>query len=64
MKKKRRNFNALKRVTMVEKLDPEELVSFKQLLMANSIQVDTLSQLLVEKGIITNEEFFSKLKEV
>jgi hypothetical protein len=25
---------------MVEKLDPEELVSFKELLMANSIQID------------------------
>ncbi len=25
---------------MAEKLDPEELVSFKELLMANSIQID------------------------
>jgi len=49
---------------MAEKLDPKELVSFKELLMANSIQVDTLTQLLIEKGFITNEEFFSKLKQV
>jgi len=49
---------------MAEKLDPKELVGFKELLMANSIQVDAISQLLVEKGIITNEEFFLKLKEV
>ena len=49
---------------MAEKLDPEELVSFKELLMANSIQIDAVAQLLIEKGIITNEEFFSKLKQV
>ncbi|MFC1535191.1 hypothetical protein ACFL7M_17720 [Thermodesulfobacteriota bacterium] len=49
---------------MAEKLDDKELVSFKELLMANSIQVDTLSQLLIEKGIISEEEFFSKLKQV
>ena len=49
---------------MAQKLDPKELVSFKELLMANSTQVDALTQVLIEKGIITNEEFFSKLKQV
>jgi hypothetical protein len=49
---------------MAEKLDPEELVSLKKLLMANSIQVDVLAQLLIEKGIITQDEFFDKLKHV
>ena len=49
---------------MAEKLDPKELVSFKELLTANSIQVDALTQLLVEKGIITEQEFFSRLKQV
>ena len=49
---------------MVEKLDPKEIVSFKELLMANSIQVDAIAQLLIEKGIITKEEFFTKLKQV
>ena len=44
---------------MAEKLDPEELVKFKELLMANSIQVDAIAQLLIEKGIITEEEFFT-----
>ena len=38
---------------MAEKLDPKELVTFKELLTANAIQVDALTQLLVEKGIIT-----------
>jgi hypothetical protein len=49
---------------MAEMLDPEELVSFRELLTANSIVVDTLTKLLMEKGIITNEEFFTKLKQV
>ena len=49
---------------MAEKLDPKEIVSFKELLMANSMQVDALAQLLIEKGVITEEEFFSKLKDV
>ena len=49
---------------MAEKLDPSELVSFKELLMANSIQVDALAQLMIEKGIITQEEFFIKLKQI
>ena len=49
---------------MAEKLDPNELVSFKELLMANSIQVDTLAQLLIEKGLITKDEFFITLKKV
>jgi rubrerythrin len=38
---------------MAKKLDPIELVSFKELLMANSIMADALVQLLIDKGIIT-----------
>ncbi len=49
---------------MTEKLDDKDLVTFEELLIANTIQVDTLSQLLVEKGIFTEEEFFIKLKQV
>jgi hypothetical protein len=32
---------------MAQKLDDNELVSFKELLLANSMQVDTLAQLLI-----------------
>ena len=49
---------------MAEKLDPSELVSFKELLMANSMQVDAITQLLIEKGIFTEEESFDMLKHV
>ena len=49
---------------MAEKLNEKELVTFKELLMANSIQVDALAQLLIEKGIFTEQEFFARLKQV
>ena len=44
---------------MGQKLGDKELVSFKELLLANSIQVDALAQLLIEKGVITEETFYS-----
>jgi hypothetical protein len=49
---------------MPEKIDPKELVRIQEVLMANSIMLETLTQLLMEKGIISNEEFFTKLKQV
>lgn len=49
---------------MTEQLDPKELVSFKELLMANSIQIDAPVQLFIEKGFFTEVEYFSKLKRV
>lgn len=49
---------------MAQALDPSELVTFKELLITNSIQVDTLTQLLIDKGIITYDEFRTKLKHV
>jgi hypothetical protein len=49
---------------MAKQLDSNEIVSFKELLMANSIQVDAAVQLLIEKGFFTEQEFFSKLKQV
>jgi hypothetical protein len=49
---------------MAEKLDDSELVNFKELLMTNNYQTDALTQLLIEKGIITEQEFYLKLKQV
>jgi hypothetical protein len=49
---------------MAEKFDPEERVRFQEVLLANSIMIETLTQLLMEKGMISNEEFFAKLKKV
>jgi hypothetical protein len=49
---------------MAKQLDPKELARVQELLMANSMLVESLTQLLMEKGIISNEEFFTKLKQV
>jgi len=48
---------------MAEKLDDKEIVSYEELLMANVIQTDTVAQLLIEKNIFTEQEFFTKLKQ-
>lgn len=53
-----------KRELWPKNLIQKNLVSFKELLMANSIQMDALAQLLIEKGVITTDEFFNKLKQV
>jgi len=56
---------------MAEKLDQSELGKFKELLISieellisHSTQIDAVTQILVEKGIITNEEFAAKLKQI
>ena len=49
---------------MAQKLDQDELVSFRELLISNTIQLDVVSRLLIEKGLFTKEEYFTKLKEV
>jgi len=49
---------------MATQLDPNELVTFKELLISNSIQIDAAVQLLIDKGLITEQEFFTKLKQV
>jgi len=40
---------------MAKHLDPKDLVSFEELLMATSIQIDALVQLLVEEGLISEQ---------
>jgi uncharacterized membrane protein YebE (DUF533 family) len=49
---------------MAMPLDPNDLATFKELLLANSIQLDTAVQLMIEKGYFTEAEYFSKLKQV
>lgn len=49
---------------MAEQLDEKEVVSFKKALIGQMNQLDAVSQLLIEKGVFTEEEFFSKLKQV
>ena len=49
---------------MAQQLSPEELASFKELLMSGMIEIQTVAQLLFEKGIIKQREYDVKLKHV
>ena len=50
--------------TMAHELNPNEIVDFRELVMTNTIQVDTMYRLLIEKGFFTEAEFLDKMKEV
>jgi len=48
---------------MAQQLSPEELASFKELLISGMIEIQNIAQLLFEKGIITQREYDVKLKQ-
>lgn len=56
--------NFTRRDIMAQKLDPKETVTFKEVLIANAIQIDALIQLLMEKGLITEDEYFTRMQDV
>ena len=45
-------------------LDPNQMISFEELLMSQVVQQEALTRLLVEKGIFTNEEFLEIVRMV
>ena len=49
---------------MAQLLDSKDVVEFKELLMANTIQLDAMYQLLIQKKYFTEAEFLTKMKEV
>ena len=49
---------------MAEKLDLSVLVDLEELLISNTIQLDTMYQLLIDKGLFTEAEFLTKMKQV
>ena len=49
---------------MTKKIAVKEMATIREMLLANAIQVDALIQLLIEKGIITNDEYLTKVKKV
>ena len=49
---------------MTDKLDPKELVSFKELLMSEVIQSEALINLLDKKGIISKQELLEEMKRI
>jgi len=49
---------------MAEKLDPRKQANFEELLMINVVQLDAVTELLIDKGVFTDEELLAKLKQV
>lgn len=49
---------------MTEKLDPKELVSFKELLMSEVIQSEALINLLDRRGFISKQDLLEEMKRV
>ena len=45
-------------------LDPKEIVTTQELAISNMLEIETLRQLLFEKGIITQEEFIERFKKL
>ena len=49
---------------MTQLLNSKDVVEFKELLPANTIQIDTMYQLLIQKGYFTEAEFLETMKQV
>jgi hypothetical protein len=49
---------------VLDKSDSNEIATIQDLLMANSMQLDAIAQLLIEKGIFSKEELFDMLKRI
>ncbi len=49
---------------MAQLLDSKDVVEFKELLISNTIQIDAMYQLLIQKGYFTEAELLVKLNEV
>ena len=48
---------------MARKLNKKEITTPEELFWANMYQLDAVTQLLIEKEIITEQEFLTKLKQ-
>ncbi len=49
---------------MAEKLDPRQVVTFKELLRAMMFETEATRRILVRKGLLTNEEVLEEIKVV
>jgi len=49
---------------MASPLNPNQLLSFEELLMSQVVQQEALTRLLVEKGIFSKEEFLEMVRVV
>ncbi|MBC8431216.1 MAG: hypothetical protein H8D96_04785 [Desulfobacterales bacterium] len=49
---------------MTEKLNPNKIDDSEQLLISNTIQLDSVVQLLIEKGIFSKQEYSEMVDKV
>ena len=49
---------------MAKPLDPKEIVTVQELAISNMLELETLRELLFEKGIIAEEEFIDRYKRL
>jgi len=53
-----------KGATMAKPLDPKEIVTVRELVISNTLEIEALRQLLFDKGIISEEEFIGRYKKL
>jgi len=51
-------------VVVAQQGDTNEISTIQDLLMANSMQLDAIAQLLIEKGVFSKEDLFDMLKRI
>lgn len=51
-------------VLVAQQGDTNEISTIQDLLMANSMQLDAIAQLLIEKGVFSKEDLFDMLKRI
>ncbi|MGW8303950.1 MAG: hypothetical protein ACWGNO_17860 [Desulfobacterales bacterium] len=51
-------------VIVAQQGDTNEISTIQDLLMANSMQLDAIAQLLIEKGVFSKEDLFDMLKRI
>ncbi len=49
---------------MDKSFDPKDVLSIDELIMANAMKIDAVVELLIDKGIISEKEYFLKLKDL
>jgi uncharacterized protein YqgQ len=58
------HFGKIQEAPMATALDPKQIVSSEELLMSQVVQQEALTRLLIEKGILTKEEFLEMVRVV
>ncbi len=49
---------------MAKPLDPKEIVTTEEIVITNMVEISALIELLMEKGIITQDELMERCKKM